>query len=50
MDIEYFRNFIMIVDSQTLTEAAKRLNMVQPALSAQLKQIETNYKADRIIT
>ena len=50
MDIEYFRNFIMIVDSQTLTEAAKRLSMVQPALSAQLKQIETNYKADLIIT
>ena len=50
MDIEYFRNFIMMVDSQTLTEAAKRLNMVQPALSAQLKQIETNYKADLIIT
>lgn len=50
MDIEYFRNFIMIVDSQTLTEAAKKLSMVQPALSAQLKQIEHNYGARLIIT
>lgn len=50
MDLEYFRNFIMIVDSQTLTEAAKRLSMVQPALSAQLKQIEHAYQAELIIT
>lgn len=50
MDLEYFRNFIMIVDSQTLTEAAKRLSMVQPALSAQLKQIETQYNSNLIIT
>ena len=50
MDLEYFRNFIMIVDSHTLTEAARRLNVVQPALSAQLKHIETYYDADLIRT
>ncbi|MCI5836319.1 MAG: LysR family transcriptional regulator [Veillonellaceae bacterium] len=50
MDLDYFRNFIMMVDSQTLTEAAKRLSMVQPALSAQLKQIEKIYGAELIIT
>lgn len=50
MDLDYFRNFIMMVDSQTLTEAAKRLSMVQPALSAQLKQIERIYGAELIIT
>lgn len=50
MDLEYYRNFITIVDSQTLTEAAKKLSMVQPALSAQLKQIERQYNANLIIT
>lgn len=50
MDLEYFRNFIMIVDSHTLTEAARRLNVVQPALSAQLKHIESHFNADLIKT
>lgn len=50
MDLEYFRNFITMVDSHTLTEAARRLNMVQPALSSQLKLIETYYKSDLIQT
>ncbi len=50
MDLDYFRNYIMIVDSQTLTEAARRLSMVQPALSAQLKQMEHIYKTRLVIT
>lgn len=50
MDLEYFRNFITMVDSHTLTEAARRLNMVQPALSSQLKHIESYYKSDLIQT
>lgn len=43
MHFDYYRNFISIVETGTLTGAAKKLNMAQPALSAQLKIIEQDY-------
>lgn len=37
MDIEFYRNFMVIVDAGSLSAAAKRLAIAQPALSNQLK-------------
>lgn len=43
MYFDYYRNFIYIVEAGTLTGAAKKLNIAQPALSTQLKIIEQDY-------
>lgn len=43
MDIDNYRNFIRIVDKGSMTAAAKRLNIAQPALSMQLKRMEKEY-------
>lgn len=43
MHFDYYRNFIVIVEAGTLTAAAKKLNIAQPALSTQLKIIEQEY-------
>lgn len=40
MDIKYLRNYIEIVDSGSITAAAKKLFIAQPALSNQLKGLE----------
>ena len=40
MDIRQLRYFTAIVEEGTLTGAAKRLNMTQPPLTAQLKLLE----------
>lgn len=43
MDFEFYRNFIITAETGNLSTAAKRLNIVQPALSAQIKALEKNY-------
>ncbi len=43
MKIDYFRNFITIVESGSLTAAAEKLAMAQPSLSIQIKNLEQNY-------
>lgn len=45
MDIEYYRNFVTIVESGSLSAAAKRLSIVQPALSNQLKILTKHFGA-----
>lgn len=41
MDIKILKNFVEIVDSGSLTAASKKLFIAQPALSNQLKALET---------
>ena len=43
MDIEYYRNFIAIVDAGSISAAAKRINIAQPALSNQLKLLQQRF-------
>lgn len=40
MEIRQLRNFIQIVDLRSITGAAERLNIAQPALSRQVKALE----------
>lgn len=48
MDIEYYRNFIAIVDAGSISAAAKRVNIAQPALSNQLKVLQQRFGAQLI--
>lgn len=38
MDINQYKNFITVIESGTITRAASRLNIAQPALSNQIKK------------
>lgn len=48
MNIQYYRNFITIVESGSLTAAAEKLNIPQPSLSVQLKKIEQDFNVKLI--
>lgn len=50
MDLEYYRNFIAIVEAENISTAAKRVNIAQPSLSNQLKILQANYGATLIET
>lgn len=43
MDFTFYKNFLTIAETGNLTTAAKKLSLAQPALSAQLKQLEAYY-------
>ena len=43
MYIDNYRNFVQIVDSGTISAAAKKLHIAQPALSNQVKLLEEKY-------
>ncbi len=43
MDTEYYRNFITIVETGSLSAAAKKLTIAQPALSNQLKLLAKHF-------
>ena len=43
MDFEFYRNFITIAETGNITTAAQKLNLAQPALSAQIKTLEQHY-------
>ena len=45
MTIDYYRNFIAIVEEGSILGAAHKLLLAQPALSAQLKRMERDYGA-----
>ena len=40
MNVEYYKNFIMIADYGTLTQTSKELHIVRSALSNQVKLLE----------
>lgn len=43
MNIEYYRNFIAIVETGSISAAAKRVAVAQPALSNQLKTLQKKF-------
>ena len=43
MDFEFYRNFVTVAETGSLTAAAKKLAIAQPALSAQLRTMEKYY-------
>ena len=43
MDFDFYRNFIVVAETGNISTAAKKLGIVQPALSAQIKTIEKTY-------
>lgn len=43
MDFEFYRNFIVAAEAGNITTAARRLNMAQTAISAQIKKLEEHY-------
>lgn len=45
MEFEHYRNFITIVESENLTAAAEKLHIAQPALTAQIKNMQKKYGA-----
>lgn len=46
--MEYYRNFITIVEAGSISAAAKKISIAQPALSNQLKQLQRHYDAKLI--
>lgn len=45
MNLDYYRNFITIVDRGNLSAAAEILHIAQPALTAQIKNLEKSFNA-----
>ena len=45
LNLEYYRNFIAIVDNGTFSAAAQKLLIAQPVLSNQIKSLESEYGA-----
>ena len=45
MNLEHYRNFITIVETGTISGAAEKLHIAQPALSNQIKNLEREYGA-----
>ena len=50
MDIELYRNFLTIIEAGSLTAAASRLHIAQPALSKQMRVLENHFKTKLIIS
>ncbi len=50
MNLDIYRNFVVIVDEGNLTTAANRLNIAQPALTNQIKLLEEKFGAELIET
>lgn len=44
MDFDFYRNFIVVAETGNISAAARRLAIVQPALSAQIKTLEKYYQ------
>ncbi len=45
MNLDYYRNFIAIVEAGSISQAARELSLAQPALSNQLKILQEHYNA-----
>lgn len=49
MNLEHYKNFVTIVDTGTISGAAEKLLIAQPALSNQIKGLEEYYGAKLIV-
>lgn len=49
MDIEYYKNYVEIVEKGNISAAARNCHLAQPALSNQLKVLEKFYGAKLLI-
>lgn len=49
MNLDYYKNFVTIVDVGTISAAAERLLIAQPALSKQLQALESYYGAPLVV-
>ncbi|MDO4168760.1 MAG: LysR family transcriptional regulator [Lachnospiraceae bacterium] len=49
METDYYRNYIEMVEQGSISAAARKLNIAQPALSNQLKQLEKEYDTTLLI-
>lgn len=49
MNLEHYKNFVTIVDIGTITAAAEKLLIAQPALSKQLQHLEATYGTKLVI-
>ena len=43
MNIDYLKNYIVIVESNNISDASKKLFIAQPSLSNQIKYLEEQY-------
>ena len=50
MNLDYYKNFRVIVETGSLSAAAKKLHIAQSALSSQLKSLEEKFGAELITT
>lgn len=49
MNLDFYRNYIKIIDSGTLSGAARELHIAQSALSSQVKTLEEDYKVELFV-
>jgi DNA-binding transcriptional LysR family regulator len=49
MDFSYYRNFVVIVETGSLSAAAEKLCLAQSALSNQVRHLEEEYGAKLIL-
>ena len=50
MELDYYRNFIAIVEFGSLTAAAEQVHLAQPALSKQLRTLEAHFNTKLLLT
>ena len=43
MEFDFYRNFLVLAESNTMSAAARKLNIVQTALSSQITKLEDYY-------
>ena len=49
MNLEHYKNFVVVVDTGTISAASEKLLIAQPALSNQIKSLEEKYNVKLIV-
>lgn len=49
MNLDFYRNYVKIIECGTLSEAARNLHIAQSALSGQVKQFEEEYRTSLFV-